>query len=247
MDGPVLQHEYQVMHAQEMSHWWFRGRRRVLLDLIRRASRGIARPRILDYGCGTGGNTDAYTPLGAVVGIEPNADAVAMAHARGTARFCRGSGTELPFKAGAFDVAVASDVLEHIEDDLGAVREIARVLRPGGALVVSVPAHPWLFGDHDAALMHFRRYTRDNLRRALSDGGLQVEWMSYWNSALFPAVAAYRLLAPRRGTNGVRSHTGIEPGLANEPLAGVLALEARLLRYTRLPWGLSLLAIGRRG
>jgi SAM-dependent methyltransferase len=219
----------------------------VLLDLIRRASRGVARPRILDYGCGTGGNTDAYTPLGEVMGVEPNAAAVTMAHARGTARFCRASGTLLPFTEGAFDVVVASDVLEHIEDDLGAVSEIARVLRPGGALVLSVPAHPWLFGAHDAALMHFRRYTRESLRRAVGGGGLRVEWMSYWNAALFPAVAAFRLLAPLVGRERERSDMDATPGLANEPLAGVLALEAGVLRYARLPWGLSLLAIGRRG
>ena len=239
--------EYGIMHAQEMRHWWFRGRRRVLLDLIRRAARGVERPRILDYGCGTGGNTDAFVPLGEVVGVEPNAAAVRMASARGTARFCRGSGTSLPFKEGAFDVVVASDVLEHIEDDVGAVREIARSLRPGGALVMSVPAHPWLFGAHDVALMHFRRYTRETLRRALTGGGLRVEWMSYWHATLLPAVAAFRVLARLAAPSGCRSDTESTPGLVNEPLAAVLALEARLLRYARLPWGVSLLAIGRRG
>jgi SAM-dependent methyltransferase len=137
----VQPHEYEVMHAQELSHWWFRGRRRVLVNLLR----GVAGPRagslrILDYGSGTGGNSSAYASLGEVFGIEPDAGAVRLAQERGGARYCRASGTELPLRRAVFDAVVASDVLEHIQDDSAAVGEIARVLRPGGTAVVSVPA-----------------------------------------------------------------------------------------------------------
>lgn len=240
------QTEYEIMHAQEATHWWFRGRRRILMDLLRRECRGTDRPSILDLGCGTGGNTDAYAAVGAVVGLEPNAVAVRMAQARGSARYCRGSATELPFDRASFDVVVASDVLEHIEDDVRAIGEIARVLRGGGCLIFTVPAHPWLFSAHDKALWHYRRYTRDAMRRALAAGGLHDEWLSYWNAILFPAVAAVRVAATSLGRDKASSDVGMTPALINAPLTGLLAAEAMLLRRFRLPWGVSLVGVARR-
>lgn len=242
----MLQHEYEVMHAQEMTHWWFRGRRRVLVDLLRRASAGVTRPRVLDFGCGTGGNTDAFARVGEVTGLEPNAEAIALAHARGAARFCRGSGTELPFASGVFDAVVASDVLEHIEDDVGAGLEIARVLKPGGALVFSVPAHPWLFAEHDTALWHHRRYTRTTLAGMLASAALAEEFVSYWNATLFPAVCAYRFVSPLLRRGKARSDMAATPDAVNAPLAGILAVEAAVLRHVRLPWGVSFVGIARR-
>jgi SAM-dependent methyltransferase len=242
----VEQHEYEVMHAREVSHWWFRGRRRVLVNLLRRATRGIPRSRILDFGCGTGGNTDAFARVGPVVGVEPHAGAIALAKARGTALYCRASGTELPFGAATFDAVIASDVLEHIGDDVGAVREIGRVLKPGGALVFSVPAHPWLFTAHDEALWHHRRYTRSTLRQLLTEGGLDDAWVSYWNTTLFPVVCAWRFLGRLVGRDASRSDLDATPDAINGPLARLLAVEAALLQHVRMPWGLSFVGIARR-
>jgi len=239
--------EYETMHALELRHWWFRGRRRVLGTLLRT----VAGPRsgtlrILDYGCGTGGNTRSYTSFGGVIGIEPNAAAVRLAAARGEGHFCRASGTWLPFGPGTFDAVVASDVLEHIEDDLTAVSEIARVLRPGAAAIISVPAHQWLFSEHDAALHHFRRYSKAGLRDLLERGGLRVRRLSYWNAALFPAICLHRLLLkPRRGKEP-RSDTSSSPWLINEALAALLAAEAAVLRHAPLPWGVSLVGVAER-
>src|ERR1044071_5323773 len=113
------------MQLVELSHWWFRGRRSLLRKLVGEiARRRAASLRILDYGCGTGGNTQTYESFGSVVGIEPDAFAVRAAQARGGAAYCRANGTQLPFRPAAFDVAVASDVLEHIEDDATAVSEL---------------------------------------------------------------------------------------------------------------------------
>jgi SAM-dependent methyltransferase len=242
----VLPHEYEIMHALELRHWWFRGRRRVLVDLLRKAAGATGDSlRILDYGCGTGGNTSSYASLGPVVGIEPDAPAVRLAQARGGAQYCRSSGTQLPFRQGAFDAVVASDVLEHIEDDLAAVSEIARVLRPGGAAIISVPAHQWLFSEHDAALHHFRRYSRAVLRDLLERGGLRIRRLSYWNAALFPAICLHRLLVKHRG-HEPRSDTTSSPWLINEALAALLALEAAILRRAPLPWGVSLVGVAER-
>lgn len=235
------------MHALELRHWWFRGRRRVLIDLLRTASApGGGLLRILDYGCGTGGNTSAYASLGPVVGIEPDAPAVRLAQARGGAQYCRSSGTQLPFRPGVFDAVVASDVLEHIEDDFAAVSEIARVLRPGGAAIVSVPAHQWLFSEHDTALHHFRRYSKTALRDLLERTGLRIRRLSYWNATLFPAICLHRLLVkPRRG-HEPRSDTSSSPWLINEVLVALLAVEAAILRHAPLPWGVSLVAVAER-
>jgi SAM-dependent methyltransferase len=244
----MLPHEYEAMHALETRHWWFRGRRRVLLDSLRAVARtrAAATPRILDYGCGTGGNTSAYAPLGEVVGIEPDRGAVALAGARGGARFCRASGTQLPFRPAVFDAVVASDVLEHIEDDRAAVAEVVRVLKRGGSFIFSVPAHPWLFSEHDAALLHFRRYTRPALRCLLEGGGLEIRRLSYWNAALFPMVCLHRLVGRKRSEGQARSDTRATPWLVNESLARLLAVEATILRHASLPWGVSLVGIAQR-
>jgi SAM-dependent methyltransferase len=243
----VLPQEYDAMHALELTHWWFRGRRRVLIDMLRNSTDpGGDIPRILDLGCGTGGNTSAYAALGSVVGIEPDAAAIRLANARGGAQYCRGHGPQLPFRSEVFDAVVASDVLEHIEDDTAAASEIARVMRRGGRVIISVPAHQWLFSEHDAALRHFRRYSKAAMRHLLEQNGLRVLRLTYWNAALFPAICLRRLSGKRRAENGARSDLRRSPWLINESLAALLAIEATILRYTSLPWGVSLIALAKR-
>jgi SAM-dependent methyltransferase len=243
----VLPHEYDVMHGLELRHWWFRGRRRVLVDLLRQSTgRKSGIPRILDFGCGTGGNTTVYASLGSVIGIEPDASAVRLAQARGGALYCRGTGTRLPFRGGAFDAVVASDVLEHIEDDRAALAETARVLRPGGVLVISVPAHQWLFSEHDAALHHFRRYSKTALREVLERSGFKARRLSYWNAALFPAISLSRLMRRDRSERQARSDLRLPPWIVNEALAMLLAAEAEILRHVSLPWGVSLVGVADR-
>jgi SAM-dependent methyltransferase len=240
----VLPAEYQAMHLAEMSHWWFRGRRRLLVSLLQRFGvAGVNRLRVLDYGCGTGGNTVMYGHLGSVIGVEPDARAIRLAHARGGALYCRGNGVLLPFRGGAFDVVIASDVLEHIEDDSAAMTEIRRVLRPRGSVIIIVPAHQWLFANHDVALHHFRRYSKTALRGLLARSGFQITRLSYWNTALFPVSCLYRLVQQRHPSAFPRADTGVPLGLMNELLTALLSVEAALVRRVTLPWGLSLVAV----
>ena len=240
----MLPAEYQTMHFVELKHWWFRARRRLLLELLAGLKRDRADPfHILDFGCGTGGNTTTYGRFGTTVGIEPDSNAVRLAQARGGASYCCGNGVQLPFRAAAFDVIIASDVLEHIEADSAAVEEMVRVLRPGGSLIITVPAHQWLFSEHDTALHHFRRYSKASLRALLVRHRLRIRRLSYWNTTLFPIICLYRLLQQRRRPVLPHSDTSLPPALINEALAVLLAGEVAVLRYARLPWGLSLVVV----
>ena len=138
---------------------------------------------------------------------------------------------------------IASDVLEHIADDAAAAREIARVLRPGGVFIFSVPAHPWLWSAHDVALWHQRRYRRPDLIRLLEGSGLGLRWLSYWNAVLFPAVAGRRVLAPRLGDKTAASDTVLPSRRVNDVLTGILLAEARALDWVRFPFGVSLVGV----
>ena len=248
--------EYATMHDQEMVHWWFRGRRVLLRDLVQRhlRSREGSPPRLLDLGCGTGGNSATYTEFGSVVGVEPDASALRFAQARLVAdpsgaslAFCRAVGTSLPLALESFDAVIASDVLEHIADDRAAVAEVVRVLRPGGVFIFSVPAHPWLWSTHDEALWHQRRYRRAELQKLMTDGGLEVRWLSYWNAVLFPIVALHRALDRWRRTDNPASDATLPGPAVNRILFGILSAEAAALRFARFPLGVSLVGVACRG
>jgi len=242
--------EYAVMHEQEMVHWWFRGRRALLERLLaRHLPRGEEPPRLLDFGCGTGGNAVGYAAVGPVVGVEPDREALRFAAGRTSATryrldYCRAAGTALPLRSASFDGVIASDVLEHIADDVAAAREIARVLRPGGVFIFSVPAHPWLWSAHDVALWHQRRYRRGELVRLLVGAGFRIRWLSYWNSVLFPVVAARRVIASRAEDKAAVSDTVLPGPWVNRALTGVLRAEARALDWIRFPFGVSLVGVG---
>lgn len=241
--------EYKVMHEQELVHWWFRGRRALLERLLRRHLPSGPPASILDFGCGTGGNALTYAAFGPVVGIEPDRNALRFASSRPAAArpypitYARAVGTALPLRSASFDVVVASDVLEHIADDGAAAREIARVLKPRGVFVFSVPAHPWLWSAHDEALWHQRRYRRPELLRLLASAGLEIRWLTYWNAALFPAIALRRLLGPKPREGQAVSDAALPPGPVNQALTAVLGIEARALDWLRFPFGVSLVGV----
>ena len=165
------EHVYRQLYELEDTHWWFRGRRAVIHALLARTPL-TDRPRILDAGCGTGRNITEYAQFGETAGVDPSPDAVAFCHARGLAQVTQSGVEELPFDDGAFDLMTATDVLEHIPDDGGAARELRRVTRPGGHLLVTVPAYQWLWSQHDDSHHHQRRYTLPRLRAVLDGSGL---------------------------------------------------------------------------
>ncbi|MEA2156525.1 MAG: hypothetical protein QOE11_2665 [Solirubrobacteraceae bacterium] len=233
----------------EERHWWYRGRRRVLAAVLD----GLALPpaaRILDAGCGSGRNMADLACRGTVAGVELASSSLEVARAREVGEVRAGSLEQpLPFGDGAFDLAVALDVLEHLADDGPAWRELARVVAPGGRLVVTVPQYTWLWGEHDVVSHHHRRYTRALLVERAARAGWSAERLTAFNSALLPAIAAARLVQRLRRSTEPSDDLGRTPqGPVNSALEGVLAAEAAWIRRGRdLPAGVSLLAVLRRG
>jgi SAM-dependent methyltransferase len=231
---------YREQFELEDTHWWFAGRRAVIHALVRRAGTS-GRLRVLDAGCGTGRNMLEFGDLGDVEGVDSSPDAIEFCRRRGIDGVHEGEIERLPFADGSFDLILATDVVEHLRDDVASLRELRRVTVPGGRLLVTVPAYQWLWSQHDAAHHHFRRYTLRRLRARLREGGWRPVTSTYFNTTLLPPIAAVRLIArTRRGEPG-RSELRLTPAVANRPLTELLRLEAALIeRGVRLPAGVSI-------
>ena len=232
------------------THWWFRGRRRVIAALLRRFAPGDGLA-IADVGCGTGTEIGMLQEFGRVVGVDSSGMALELAHRRGHAELIVAAMPRLCFPDGAFDVVCALDVIEHIEDDRAAVREMWRICRPGGLLVVTVPAYPWLWSEHDDANQHWRRYTRAELGARLSASGCEILKLSYMSVAATPAVMAVRLAKnltrrPRNGASTPRLDLFTVPRSLNSLLVASFSAEALWLRHSRFPFGTSLACVARK-
>jgi SAM-dependent methyltransferase len=237
--------EYEAMLGQDERHWWYRGRRRVLAAVI--GSLDLpASSRVLDAGCGSGRTLDDLAALGEAHGAEPSPLGVEAARRRGHV-VRRAPVEELPFEDAAFDLVTCLDVIEHTPDDERALRELRRVTRPDGALVVTVPAYPALWSAHDVSNRHYRRYTRAALRTAARASGWRVERETGFNAAYLAPAAAVRLArrrAPAAATAEPASELALTPPALNGLLEAPLRLEASLIARGRdLPAGLSLLAV----
>jgi SAM-dependent methyltransferase len=232
-------------HQAEDRHWWYRGRRTVLDGVI--AGLELPTPaRVLDAGCGSGRNMIELARLGSVTGVELSETSVELARERDAGEVISGSVLEMPFPDDSFDLAVSLDVIEHLEDDLGALRELRRTVAPGGALLVTVPAYQWLWSGHDEINHHHRRYTRRSLQRVAEQAGWRQLRTTYFNSLLLPVAIVLRVLdrVNRAKTTETSLDLWIPPAPVNWLLERPLALEAALIAHGgRIPAGLSLLAV----
>jgi SAM-dependent methyltransferase len=228
--------EVPAMYARmEESHWWFRGRRRILRRLLSRFLR--AGPRdILDIGCGTGGMLPFLNQFGRARGIERDPDLVRYGRSFGRDVECRDFSQ--PSELSSVDVATLFDVLEHLEDDRSALACIARLLKPEGLLVVSVPALPWLWSPHDQAVGHFRRYDRATLAKRLQEAGFNILHLTYFNTLLMPVAVLFRLLRRQEG-HDVR----MPPPMLNELFAALFEMESAWACGSGLGIGVSLAAV----
>jgi SAM-dependent methyltransferase len=242
-----MDRDYELQtHQAEDRHWWYRGRRSVL-DGVIADMRLPARAEILDAGCGSGRNMIDLARHGTVTGVELSGTSVELARKRAAGEVIEGSVLEMPFEVGRFDLAASLDVIEHLEDDLAALRELRRVVKPGGTLLVTVPAYQWLWSGHDVVNHHYRRYTRRTLQRVGEQAGWQQVRTTYFNSLLLPAAILLRVLDRfNRKTTESSLDLWVPPEPLNWLLERPLALEAAMIgRGGRIPAGLSLLAVFR--
>jgi SAM-dependent methyltransferase len=237
---------FERLYGLEEVHWWHATRRRMVLDQVLRRYEASARLRVLDVGCGTGRVLAELGRLGPAVGLDLSDEALRFCRERGHERVLKGDLLHLPFPDGCFDLVTALDVLEHIEDHVGALRECARVLAPGGRMFIFVPAHRWLWSLQDEISHHVRRYTAPTLRFALQDAGFAVERLTYVNVFLLPVMVAGRLLLRvLLRFKHFDDENELHPGWSNAILARIFGMEIGILRHRDLPVGASLLCIGR--
>lgn len=189
--------------------------------------------------------------FGKAEGVDIDAEAIGYCLERGLKDVRLGEAAKLPFADGSFDLVTCLDVVEHLDDDTAALREMRRVLRPGGHLLVTVPAHPFLWGDQDEVNLHKRRYVADQLRERLIASGYTVVRLSYMNAVLFPPIAAVRML--RRLERRLRPRLPVQsdfrypaPGPVNFALGHVFGAEGPILRRMDIPFGVSLFALAQK-
>ncbi|MDD5223103.1 MAG: class I SAM-dependent methyltransferase [bacterium] len=237
--------EYERMFALEADHFWFRGKLDLVLKLLARYLPAGSVPRILDLGCGTGINLKSFERLGFAVGADSVEPALKFCRSRGISRLARSEAQALPFKDRGFDAVLALDLIEHVRDDRRVIAEAARVLRPGGRLLVTVPAFPFLFSAHDRALGHFRRYRKAELLEVLTGGGLELEKISYFNFFLFFPIFLFRVFR-RKSPAESGSDLFRLPDFINAYLYLLLNLETLVVLKSGLPLGVSLVAVVRK-
>jgi SAM-dependent methyltransferase len=238
-------HAYQK--EVEDWHWWYQVRRDILDRQLARLGLDPSRARILDVGCGTGGAALTLARHGRAVALDREAESFRLSMDRPYRhRVLASAGAPLPFADGSFDVVCALDILEHLDDDAAAARELQRVCRPGGTVIVFVPAFKILWGYNDDYSHHKRRYVKAELASLLETAGLTVREAGYFNAVLFAPTLAARLLqrlAPKATAN--MEHT-TKPAPWNGLLAALFRLELPLLARRPLPFGTSAFVVARK-
>jgi SAM-dependent methyltransferase len=240
---------YPRMAEVEDTHWWFAARRAICKRLLDRLDLPPD-AAILEAGCGTGGNFPLLARHGRIFAMDADESALSFAASRKLADLARGSlPDKIPFVGTNFDLAIMTDVLEHLDDPAGSLRAIHARLKPRGWLLLTVPATPWLWGDHDLTHHHRRRYQTAELRTSLTAAGFEVTYLSYYNFILFLPIATARMIGrlvrrTREMTNGYHDLAMPSP-LVNRILFQLFSAERSIVGRIRIPVGVSLIALAR--
>ena len=239
---------YDELWRTEHKHWWFVARRNIVRSLVDRHAPETDDDRlsICELGCGTGGNIASFAEKHDVVGVDTSEHALRYARKRLGDHATYGRlPDDVRLTPSSFDVVLATDVFEHIEDDVKSVETALSLLRPGGILVATVPAYQWLFSPRDIHHQHFRRYGRRQFEQLFDVPDVRLELLSHYNTVLFPPAALARQLSkwlPQESLGDLR----VPPRPVNAILTWLFTSERRLLERTTLPFGLSLVAVARR-
>ena len=243
-------HTYAIMREVEDKHWWYVGRRRIIADFVRRIcaelrAEGNTEPRILDIGCGTGGNLETLSGFGRAEGVDISSEALDFCRARGLNNVRQGAAETLPYESESFDLVTGLDVVEHLDDDVSGLREMRRVLRPNGRMLLFVPAFMFLWGVQDDVSHHRRRYTLSELKQKLQQAGMNVERASYANISFFGPILVGRLFMRASGLRPA-SENNINIGTLNGLFGKILGAESWWLNRLSFPFGVSIICVARR-
>lgn len=238
--------EYRKMYELEDGHWWYIAKRRITLAMARPHLHKKA--RVLDVGCGTGVIMDAFAKeAGFVEGIDFSKEALKFCRKRGLKKvFVADLEKPLPKRLGTYDVIVATDIVEHLRNDVGALKRLQALLKPDGVIIVSVPAYQWMWSAHDVALHHYRRYTLPRLRQVMKKAGYEPLRLTYTNFFIFPITAIIRLVKRFLGADSGTDDGIVRFGVIAKILLGMYRVEEFLLRFIRLPFGVSVLCVARK-
>lgn len=233
---------YRNMAATEDEHWWFCGRRAIGEAVIR----GLDLPKdakILEIGAGTGGNISMLEKFGQVEAIEMSDLARQIALEKTGRHFLYGYlPNNIPVSPGSIDLLCLFDVLEHVAEDEASLLAMRELLKPNGKVVLTVPAHQWLWSTHDVGLHHQRRYSRDLLKRRIEEAGYRIEKLTYTNAALFPVAVLARLADRLRSANAA-SGQAMPSAPVNAAMKAMFVAESLIVPNVSLPFGVSLLAV----
>lgn len=252
----MQQHTYSIMYQVEGAHWWFVGRRRIIESFLaplcqklkaerHPASQSTPAFKILDIGCGTGANLEMLSRFGDAEGVDVSAEALAFCRQRGLGSVRQGDAEHLPWEDGSFDLVTGLDVVEHLDDDVAGLKEMRRVLRPGGYAFLFVPAFMFLWGVQDDISHHRRRYTLKGLQQVAREAGFEIERATYANIFFFLPVLVGRLLM-RLTRIRPASENNINIKALNGVFGRIFGAESSILRYVNLPFGVSAICVARR-
>ena len=249
----MLQHEYDTMRQVEDAYWWYQVLRAAVTSDLRERFSASAQPRLLDAGCGTGGMLHALRvacPAWETTGIDASPFAVQHCHARGFAQVTQASVDEIPFPDESFDVVLSLDVLYHRDvSEKRAASEIARVVKPGGWIILNLQAFNILRGRHDVAVHGARRYTIRRVRELVESVRLKIEKIFYWNALLFLPLLGWRLLSrlnKRQDEAAVKGDLVQTGPRINAMLHSLGKCDFALCRALRLPFGTSVYTVARK-
>lgn len=232
---------YETMYKLEKNYWWFVGRRKIISNLLKKIFPGKI-DNALDVGCGTGFNMRVLSKYSRnVCGFESSKHIINYADTQIKSSIIYGKFPDINIKR-KYDLITFFDVLEHIEDDATALHEAYNLLKPGGVIMITVPAFQSLWTKHDEMYHHYRRYNSKQLKNMISSlNGLRIERISYFNFILFPFIYIFRIVKKHIKYDDYTSDFYRYPPIINSLLTAVLAIEAFLIKFIQFPFGLSLI------
>jgi ubiquinone/menaquinone biosynthesis C-methylase UbiE len=243
------QTEYEKMYDLEDTYWWFQGRKSIIFSILRKFKLlgNKKRRSVIDLGCGTGLILAELNEHATTLGVDFSTLALQFCRQRGIDNMVCADVTRLPFDDASFDLLFALDLIEHISDDTALMKEMHRICRPRGMVMLTVPAYKFLWSEHDEALHHHRRYSADEFRKLIAEAGFEPLKFSYCISFMYLPIVVFRVLQKLIKPKGSpQTHLIVLPKWINSLLIRILKIEARLIRHVNFPFGISLICLAQK-